>query len=140
MIRFGVFDLEPMSAFTALRDAFVDVEVGEIILVFLAQMTDQTPIVHGGNDGRTLAGACSGLKGLNIPRIFDAREMRHFLELLDADGVLQVVRKRHWVLLHTRGSRGDSTLLRGRGEGGPHDRAAHGCQTQSSHGNNFFDG
>jgi len=59
MIRFGVNETEPMSAFTALWDALVKGEVGDIILVFFANMTDQTLIVHGWNDGRVLAGACS---------------------------------------------------------------------------------
>ena len=72
MIGLGVDDLEPMSALAALGKALVDVEIGEMGLVFLAKVTDETPVVHGWEEGRFVFRSGAHLKRLQIPRIVDA--------------------------------------------------------------------
>jgi len=64
MIGLGVDDLEPMSALAALGKALVDVEIGEMGLVVLAKVTDETLVVHGWKEGRLFFRSGSQLERL----------------------------------------------------------------------------
>jgi len=150
MIGLGVDDLEPMSALAALGKALVDVEVGEMGLVFLAKVTDETPVVHGWEEGRFVFRSGAHLERLQIPRIVDARKLGQLLELLNTDGVLQIVGERDFGLpaasggaeSSARGHRGQHGGLShrggylahlGRSQGWPQNGATSGSETSSRH-------
>jgi len=71
MVRFGIDALEPMSALASLGLAFVHVEISEVRLSLLAEVPDETLVVHRGDNVGVLARSFALFVGLNVPRIFN---------------------------------------------------------------------